>query len=87
MFHALGFCHDTIFADSSKIEGIEGNRLLREGEIRRDPATIALVKFFTCVIAGSIVFERVAELTIGLVRKRAVDYWKERIFGIFFSHC
>ncbi len=39
-------CRDTLSADSPKIEGIEGNRPLRVGEIRRNPATIALAKFF-----------------------------------------
>ena len=29
-----------------KIEGIEGNRSIRVGEIRLNPVTIALVKFF-----------------------------------------
>ena len=42
---------------------------LRVGEIRRNPATIALIVFFVYVIAGSNGFERVAVLPIGLVRK------------------
>ena len=56
-----------------KIEGIEGNRLLRAGKILRNPATITLLKFFIYVIAGSNGFERVAVLPIGSVRKAAVD--------------
>ena len=48
-----GFGRDVISADSPQFEGIEGNRLLRAEEIRPNPATIALVKFFVYVIAGS----------------------------------
>ena len=48
-----GFGRDVISADSPKIEGIEGNRPPRVGETRRNPATIARVKFFVYVIAGS----------------------------------
>ena len=68
-WYANGFCYAAKFEDSSKIEGIEGNRPLRVGKIRRNPATIALAKFFVYVIAGSNAFERVAVLPIGLVRK------------------
>ena len=81
-----GFGRDVISADSPQFEGIEGNRLLRAEEIRPNPATIALVKFFVYVIAGSNAFERVAVLPIGLVRKAAFHYSRFRIFRIFFSH-
>ena len=57
-FYANGFYRDAIFADSPKIEGIEGNQDCREGEIRRNPATIALAKIFT-IIAGSSAIYRV----------------------------
>ena len=73
-------CRDTLSADSPKIEGIEGNRPLRVGEIRRNPATIALAKFFVYVIAGSNGFERVVVLPIGLVRKGAVNDCHLEIF-------
>ena len=39
-------CRDALSTDSPKIEGIEGNRLLRAGKIRRNPTTIALTVFF-----------------------------------------
>ena len=46
-------CHDAPSADSPKIEGIiVGNRPLRAVEIRRNPATIAFIIFFTYVIMG-----------------------------------
>ena len=45
-WYATVFCYDAISADSPKIEGIEGNRPRRGGEIRRNPAPIALAKFF-----------------------------------------
>ena len=67
-----------------KIEGIEGNRPLRVGEIRRNPATIALAKFFSYVIVGSIGFQQVAVLAIGSVGKGAVDNQRLRIFWVFF---
>ena len=51
----LCFCHDAISVDSPKIEGIEGNRHPRDGEIRRNPATIALAKFIAHVIPCSVV--------------------------------
>ena len=54
-----GLSRDVISADSPKIEGIEGNRPPRVGETRRNPATIARVKFFVYVIAGSNGFERI----------------------------
>ena len=50
------------------------------GEIRRNPATIALAKFLAYVIAGSIGFRRVAVLAIGLVRKGAVNDCHLEIF-------
>ena len=60
-----------------KIEGIEGNRAFRAGEIRRNPTTIGLTKFFfptsSWVWSGLTGFERVAVLAIGLVWKGAVD--------------
>ena len=41
-------CRDALFLDCwLKIEGIEGNGPQRVGEIRRNPATIALAKFFS----------------------------------------
>ena len=46
MFDHNGFCHDAIFSDFSKIEGIEGNRPLQVEEIHRNAVTIALAKFF-----------------------------------------
>ena len=79
-----GFGRDVISADSPQFEGIEGNRLLRAEEIRPNPATIALVKFFVYVMAGSNWFERVAVLPIGSVRKAAVDDRWMRILKIFF---
>ena len=39
-------CRDALSSDSPKIEGIEGNRPLRAGEIRRNAASIVLAKFF-----------------------------------------
>ena len=57
-------CHDASCADSPEIEGIEGNRPLKIGEIRRN-----LVKFFAYVIAGSIWFRRVVLLVIGSIQK------------------
>ena len=39
-------CRDALSSDSPRIEGIEGNRPLWVGGIRRNPASIALVKFF-----------------------------------------
>ena len=51
------------------IEGIEGNRSLWKGG-----RTIAMAKFFVHVVAGSIGFQRVAVLAIGLVRKGANDF-------------
>ena len=64
-----------------KIEGIEGNRLIREREIRRNTATIVLANFyFAYAIAYSIGFERVAP-----VRKGAVDDSRFRILFMF-SH-
>ena len=68
-FYGDGFGRDVISADSPEIEGIEGNWPLRVGEIRQNPATIVLAKFFVYVIAGSDGFERVAVLPIGSVRK------------------
>ena len=55
-FYADGFGRDVISADSPKIKGIEGNRPLQAEEIRRNPATIALVKYLAYVIVGSIEF-------------------------------
>ena len=52
-------------------------------KIRRNLVTVAWAKSFTYIIAGSIGFERVAVVTIGLVRKGAVDYLRFRIFGVF----
>ena len=46
------FFHDAQYADSPRIEGIEGNRPLRTGKIRRNPATIALTKFFSLRHSG-----------------------------------
>ena len=46
MLHAYGFCRDAVYTDSLKIGRIKGNRTCRKGEIRRNPATIALAKFF-----------------------------------------
>ena len=60
-------CHDALSADSSKIDG---NRPHRMGKIGRCPA---LAKFFAYVISGSIGFQRVAVLAIGLIRKGAVE--------------
>ena len=52
-----GLSRDVISADSPKIEGIEGNRPPRVGETRRNPATIALAKFFPAMTeAISILF-------------------------------
>ena len=69
-----------------KNEGIEGNWALRVEEIRRrNPATIALAKFFFAYVsAGSNGFERIAEL--GLVGKAAFNYSRFCIFWIFFSN-
>ena len=79
--YADDFGGDVISADSPKIEG---NGPLRIGGIRRNPATIALAKFFTYVIAVSIGFQRVAVPPIGSVRKAAVDGRRLCIFWIFF---
>ena len=84
----VGFCR-VLSADSPRIEGIEENPSIQAGKIRWNPATIALAKFFsswTPVIAGSIGFQRVAVVAIGLVQKGAVDDWRFRIILIFFSH-
>ena len=51
------------------MEGIEGNRPLRAGKIRRNPAAVALTESFAYVIADSIGFQRVTVLEIGLFRK------------------
>ena len=58
---------------------------LQMKEIRRNPATIAMAKFFADVSAGSNGFERVAVLLIGSVRKAAFHYSRLRIFWIFFQ--
>ena len=51
-------CRDALFLDCwLKIEGIEGNGPQRVGEIRRNPATIALAKFFCLRHRG---FDRVS---------------------------
>ena len=88
-FYDDGFGRDVISADSPKIKGIEGNGPLRGGEIRQNPATIALAKFFLSrssrVRTGLSGFERVAVLPIGLVRKAAFHYSRFRIDGIFFQ--
>ena len=68
-----------------KIEVIQGNGPFKIGEIRLNPATIALAKFFANIIAGSIGFRRVAELAIGFVRKAAVDDRRLHIFWTFFK--
>ena len=52
----------------------------RAEELRLNPATIALAKFLTYIIAGSNGFERVAVLPIGSVRKAAFRYSRFRIF-------
>ena len=39
-------CRDVLSYDSPKIKGIKGNRPLKVGRIRWNPATIALAKFF-----------------------------------------
>ncbi len=65
-------CLDALSPDSPKIEEIEGNRVLRVEELRRNPATIALANFFAHVIVGSIGFQRVALRAIGFVRNGAV---------------
>ena len=44
-FYGDGVGSDVISVDLPKIEGIGGNRPLRVGEIRRNPATIAMTKF------------------------------------------
>ena len=67
-----------------KIEGIQINGPFRERDIRPYPATTALATCFVYVIAGSIGFERVSVLTIGLVRKGLFYYSRFRIFGVFF---
>ena len=46
-FYGDGVGSDVISVDLPKIEGIGGNRPLRVGEIRRNPATIALAKFLS----------------------------------------
>ncbi len=83
-FYAGGFCRDALSTDSSKIEGIEGNREISSGEIRLNPATIASAVFYLRH-HGLITFQRVAVLAIGLVRKGAVNDSRLCITGIF-SH-
>ena len=83
-FYGDGFGRDVIAADSPKIEGIEGNRPLRAKEIRRNPATIALVKFFVYVIAGSNGFERVGPKS-GLPLF-TIPHFLDNFFQIFGPH-
>ena len=45
-FYVDGLGRDALSSVSPKIEGIEGYLPLRVGEVRRNPATIALAKFF-----------------------------------------
>ena len=55
-------------------------------EIRRNPTTIALTKFFAYVIADSIKFQRDVVRAIGSVRNGAVDGRRLGIFWIFFKN-
>ena len=71
-------------SDSPEIEGIVGSQLIRKGVIRRNPATIAMAKFFAHVIAGSIGFRRVVVLAIRSVRKGGVDAPRFLIYGTLF---
>ena len=50
-------CRVTLSADSPKIDGVGGNRPHRVVGIRRNPATITLVKFFPLLHRG---FDRVS---------------------------
>ena len=86
--HFRYFGRDVISADSpEKMERIEGNRPLRVGKIRRNPARIALAKFFPTssrVPTSFNGFQRVAVLPIGWVRKAAFHDSRTRTFWIFF---
>lgn len=84
-WYANGFCHDAVFADASKIEGIEGNRPLREGEIRWNLATIACVKFLPTTSRVLSSLSGVTVFTIGLVRKGIVDFSWICIFSTSFQ--
>ena len=68
---SLSWCHNRGFAKNrrNRKKSTPSDR-----EIRRKPATNALTKFLAPVIVGSIRFERVTVLTIGLARKGAVCY-------------
>ena len=54
--NADGFSHDTIFADSSKIEGNDGNRPLRERVLLKFGNDSMDQVFFAYVITGSVGF-------------------------------
>ena len=67
-----------------KIEGIERNRTLRVGKIRRNAATMPLAKLFACVNASSIGFQWAVVPAIGSFGKGAVDDRRSRIYKTFF---